>query len=155
MCVCVRARMHAYMQVNLWVWGCCFRMSISLSFLWLSMCSNMLLRYWFLCEYLCILCLCSIKWQSAFSCWTRTINSMLLLCYIIISWLWHQSEFDISVQFMMPQWGKSVEPHQRDKLGLIPLLHTPLFFSSLFYWFCASWLQSFKLLWFGGVLTIN
>jgi len=54
-----------------------------------------------LCEYLCVPCFCLLKRQSAFSRQTRTINSILLLSYILISWLKHQAEFDISVQFVM------------------------------------------------------
>ena len=50
--------------------------SVSLSLVWLSMCSNVLLCNLFLCEYLCIPCFCLIKWQSTLSIWKCTINSM-------------------------------------------------------------------------------
>ena len=53
--------------------------SISLCFVWLSMCSNVLLCYWFLHKYLCIPCFCLIKWQSVLSHQKHTINSILLL----------------------------------------------------------------------------
>ena len=51
-----------------------------------SMCSNMLLYYWLLCEYLCIPCFCLIKWQIALSRRKRTINTILFIniSYIII-----------------------------------------------------------------------
>ena len=61
---------------RLWVRGCsCFCMC-QFHFAWLSMSSNALLCYWFLCEYLCIPCFCVIKWQSALSCQMDTIYSM-------------------------------------------------------------------------------
>ena len=82
--------------LGVWVWGCacvgvCVQVTVSArvfvfqylsflpSFVWLSMSSNLLLCYWFLCEYVCIPCFCLIKWQSALSRWTRIINSILLL----------------------------------------------------------------------------
>ena len=93
-CVCA----CACVRVCRWLWGClCFSVSVSLCFVWLSMCSNVLLCYWLLCEYLRIPCFSLIKWQSNQSCQTCTINSILLLKYIITSWLKHQAEFDIVV----------------------------------------------------------
>ena len=45
-------------------------------FAWLSMRSDVLLCYWFLCEYFCIPHFCLIKWQSTLSRQTRSVNSM-------------------------------------------------------------------------------
>ena len=42
-------------------------MSVSLCFVWLSMSSNVLLCWWFLCEYLCIPYFCLIKQESTLS----------------------------------------------------------------------------------------
>ena len=61
---------------QLWVQGCSCFCVCQFHFAWLSMSSNALLCYWFLCEYLCIPCFCIIKWQSALSCQMDTIYSM-------------------------------------------------------------------------------
>ena len=77
-CVCARARARVRAcvraQTSLWVPGCCFSVC-QFHFVWLSMSSNILLCYWFLYEYLCIPYLSLVKWQSALSRRTRTINS--------------------------------------------------------------------------------
>ena len=80
----VGACMHA--EVTQWVRGClCFNVcqfhlalyvSVSLSFVWLSMRSNLLLCYWFLWEYLCSPWFCLIKSQCIMSHQICTINSM-------------------------------------------------------------------------------
>ena len=107
-CVCVRARVLGsdYVNARVFVFQC---VSVSLCFVWLIMCSNVLLCYWFLRVYLCIPCFSLIKWQSVcvkpvcvLSRRTRTINPISLLISVI-----HQAEFDISVQFVMPQWGRN------------------------------------------------
>ena len=72
-CDSVSARVSVFQCVSFSVFQC---VSVSLCFVWLSMSSNVLLCCWFLCEYVYILCFCLIKWQSASSCWTHTINSM-------------------------------------------------------------------------------
>ena len=80
-CVCARARacVPAWVREGKPVSARVFvfqYVSVSPSFVWLSMSSNLLLCYWFLCEYVCIPCFCLIKWQSALSRRTRTINFM-------------------------------------------------------------------------------
>ena len=57
-CVCVRTRAcKRFCECEGVVFQC---VSVSLYFVWLS---NVLLYYWFSCEYLCIPCCCLIKWE--------------------------------------------------------------------------------------------
>ena len=71
-CDSVSARVSVFQCVSFPVFQC---VSVSLCFVWLSMSSNVILCYRFLCEYVYIPCFCWIKWQSALSCRMPTINS--------------------------------------------------------------------------------
>ena len=90
-CVCVRLHIHPNLQTYSLRACVCMRTgdsmnarvfvfqceSVSLCFVWQSMCSKVLLCYWFLCEYLYIPCFSLIKRQSALSRRTpHTINSI-------------------------------------------------------------------------------
>ena len=67
-CVCTCRRLSARV---------CVLVCVSFTLLcMISMSSNVLLCYWFLCEYFCIPCFCLIKWQSPLSRQTCTINSI-------------------------------------------------------------------------------
>ena len=82
-CACMQACMRVCARARVCRWldeceGVVFRfqcVSVSLCFVWLSMCSNVLLCYWLLCEY-AFHALNFFKWQSALSRGTHTINSM-------------------------------------------------------------------------------
>ena len=95
-CVCVQVcACRRLYECRVFVFQC---VSFTL-FCMTSMCSNVLLCYWFLGKYLCVPHFSLIKRQSSLSHATCTINFILLLISVIMitSWLKHQAEFAISV----------------------------------------------------------
>ena len=85
-CACVHVRECRWLRVR----GCLSfsACQFSLCIVWPSTCSNVLLCYWFLCEYLHIPCFSLIKWQSDESYYMHTINSIFLLTLSLLYICW-------------------------------------------------------------------